>query len=194
MTSVAQGVLVVRDATLADAGAIAAVYNHYVRTGGATMDTVERSVGEQQLRLACMGSREVALVAELDGALIGFSTLRAYSERGGYAPACETSTYLHSDVRRRGVGTTLKTHTIARARELGYHHMVAKIMTTNVASIEYNLRLGYEIVGVQRQVGYRDGRWIDITLLQLILEDVPPPLAEQPRYRARLRKQRPPRR
>ena len=187
MTSLATGLLVVRDATLADAGFIADVYNHYVRRGGATMDTVERSVGEQQLRLASMGSREVALVAELDGVLVGFCTLRAYSDRGGYAPTCETSTYLHPDARRRGVGSALKRTIIARARELNYHHLSARIMTTNVSSIEYNLRLGYEIVGVQRQVGFRDGKWIDIAIMQLILDDVPPPESSARQFRPRLR-------
>ena len=165
MTSLAQGLLVVRDATLADAGFIADVYNHYVRHGGATMDTVERSVGEQQLRLASMGSREAALIAELDGVSVGFTTIRNYSDRGGYAPACETSTYLHVDARGRGVGTALKRTAIARARNMGYHHMSARVMSTNLASIALNQKLGYEIVGVQRQVGFRDGRWIDITLM-----------------------------
>ena len=175
MTSLAQGVLVVREASLADAQFIADVYNYYVRKGGATMDTVERSVSEQQLRLMSMGARETALIAELDGVPVGFCTIRAFSDRGGYAPACETSTYLHPQSRRRGVGSLLKRTAIEKARELGYHHLSAKIMSTNVASIEYNMRLGYEIVGIQRQVGYRDGQWIDMVLLQLILDDVPPP-------------------
>jgi len=175
VTSLAQGVLVVREASLADAQFIADVYNYYVRKGGATMDTVERSVSEQQLRLMSMGARETALIAELDGVPVGFCTIRAFSDRGGYAPACETSTYLHPQSRRRGVGSLLKRTAIEKARELGYHHLSAKIMSTNVASIEYNMRLGYEIVGIQRQVGYRDGQWIDMVLLQLILDDVPPP-------------------
>ena len=196
MTSLAQGLLVVRDATLTDASFIADIYNHYVRTGGATMDTVERSVDEQELRLASMGSREVALVAELDGVLIGFCILRSYSDRGGYAPTCETSTYLHPDARGRGVGSALKRTIINRARDLDYHHLSARIMTTNIASIEYNLRLGYEIVGVQRQVGYRDGRWIDIAIMQLILDDVPPPSTPstqtpQRKFRRRIRTPRP---
>ena len=160
---------------MADAQFIADVYNYYVRKGGATMDTVERSVSEQQLRLMSMGARETALIAELDGVPVGFCTIRAFSDRGGYAPACETSTYLHPQSRRRGVGSLLKRTAIEKARELGYHHLSAKIMSTNVASIEYNMRLGYEIVGIQRQVGYRDGQWIDMVLLQLILDDVPPP-------------------
>jgi L-amino acid N-acyltransferase YncA len=186
--------LVVRDATLADASFIADVYNHYVRNGGATMDTVERSVGEQQLRLASMGSREVALVAELDGVLVGFCMLRAYSDRGGYAPTCETSTYLHPDAQRRGVGSALKRTIIARARALNYHHLSARIMTTNVSSIEYNLKLGYEIVGVQRQVGFRDGKWIDIVIMQLILDDVPAPESSVRQFRPRFKMPRSPRR
>jgi phosphinothricin acetyltransferase len=136
-----------------------------------------------------LGSREAALVAEFDGASLGFSMIRAYSERAGYAPACETSTYLRPDARRRGLGTELKRRTIERCRASGYHHLVAKVLSTNESSIEYNLRLGYEIVGVQRQVGFRDNRWIDITLMQLILEDVPPYVANLQEARTFRRRQ-----
>jgi phosphinothricin acetyltransferase len=70
----------------------------------------------------------------------------------------------------------LKRALLDRARAWGYHHLVAKIVADNVASLEYNRRFGYTVVGTQREVGYIDGAWRDVTIMQLILAGVP----EQP--------------
>ena len=63
----------------------------------------------------------------------------------------------------------MKKWIIAKCKELGYHHLVAKIFATNKASIAYNQKLGYEIVGTQREIGYVDGRWQDVTIMQLLI-------------------------
>ena len=68
-----------------------------------------------------------------------------------------------------GLGTRMKLSLIDKCREFGYHHLVAKIFSTNKASIEYNRKLGYEVVGTQREVGNIDGKWLDVTIMQLIL-------------------------
>ena len=47
--------------------------------------------------------------------------------------------------------------------------MVAKIYAKNEASIEYNRKLGYEIVGTQKEIGYVGGEWLDVTIMQLII-------------------------
>ena len=59
-------------------------------------------------------------------------------------------------------------------KELKYHTLVAKIWASNTASIEYNRKQGYEIVGTQKEVGYLNGKWVDVTSMQLVLKDVPP--------------------
>ena len=96
--------------------------------------------------------------------------IKRYSPRPGYRYCCETSVYLRRSQRRRGHGTRIKTALIERCREYGYHHLLARVWADNTASIEYNRRFGYEIVGIQREVGYKDGRWVDIAILQLVLE------------------------
>ena len=73
-----------------------------------------------------------------------------------------------------GHGTRIKNALIELCKELRYHHLVAKIFADNTASIEYNLRMGYEMVGIQKQIGFRRGRFQDIAILQLVLDDVPP--------------------
>ena len=68
---------------------------------------------------------------------------------------------------------------IERCRAYGYHHLVAKILADNTRSIEYNLRFGYERVGVQREIGFKNGHWQDVAILQLVLDDVAPTIPER---------------
>ena len=63
----------------------------------------------------------------------------------------------------------MKKWIIKKCRELGYHHLVAKIFSSNIASIEYNKKLGYELVGKQNEIGFVDGVWQDVTILQLLI-------------------------
>ena len=63
----------------------------------------------------------------------------------------------------------MKKWIIKKCKELGYNHLVAKIFSSNIASIEYNMKLGYEVVGTQNKIGYVDGEWQDVTILQFLI-------------------------
>jgi len=164
-----------RDATAADAAQLAAIYNETVEARDATMDLVPRD--EQYFRelISELGEREALIVLANAERVLGWGRIMRYADREGYNTTCETAVYLRRELRRRGLGTRIKLELLARCRQLGYHHLVAKVFTSNQASIDYNLRLGYEIVGVQREIGWVGGRWEDVTIMQLVLDDVGPP-------------------
>lgn len=166
--------ITIRDCTLADSAVIAEIYNHYVKAGGSTMDQREKTAADIAAQIRAFSKRETILVMERGSSVLGWGIIKAYSDRLGYRVACETAVYLRPHLRRQGLGTQLKQAVITRCRHNGYHHLVAKIQADNQASIAYNRKLGYEMVGVQRQIGYVAGRWRDIAIMQLILEDVPP--------------------
>lgn len=168
----------IRDCRVSDAAAIAEIYNDSVLGGGATMDTTPKTELDMRGVIEGFGPRETILVYEWQDQVIGWGIIKKYSDRMGYRSACETSVYLGRDYLRRGLGTRMKLALIERCKAYGYHHLVAKIFASNKASIEYNRRLGYEVVGIQRQIGYRKGKWVDMCLMQLILEDVPPFMPE----------------
>ena len=123
--------------------------------------------------MAAHSNREGFIVLERNEAVIGWGVYKGYSPRAGYRFAGETATYLRREHTGQGYGTRLKTALIGRCREAGYHHLVAKVFADNTASIAYNLRLGYEIVGTQREIGFRAGQWVDVIILQLLLHDPP---------------------
>lgn len=70
---------------------------------------------------------------------------------------------------RRPACALLKRALIEQARALGYHHLVAKVFADNAASLASNRRCGFELVGVQREVGIKQGKRQDVAILQLIL-------------------------
>ncbi len=159
-----------RELLLADPShceAIANIYNGYL--GNGTMELSPKSAAYYEGWIMSAHDNEELWVLLLDQVLIGYGLIKRYSEREGYRLTGETSVYLHPDHIGQGHGSYIKRHILQRCRDLGYHHLVAKIWTRNEASIAYNLKLGYEIVGVQREVGYVNGEWIDGTIMQLIL-------------------------
>lgn len=164
----------IRDCLLTDAGAIAEIYNEQIRSGVSTMITEEKSEATIEALIKGFSERETILVLETAGSLIGWGSIKRYSDRSGYRSCCETSVFLRSDKIRMGYGSRIKLALIERCRAYQYHHLVAKIFAENTGSIEYNLRLGYEVVGRQHEIGYRNGHWQDVIIMQLILDNVPP--------------------
>lgn len=157
-------------ATIRDAPQIREVYNEHILKGGSTMDQTLKSLNDIEDWFNSFTSRELIVLLKIDNSLVGWGIIKRYSDRSGYDKACETAIYLKPSELRKGYGTAIKKWIIKKCKELDYHHLVAKIFSSNTASIEYNKRLGYELVGVQREIGHINGQWQDVTIMQLILE------------------------
>lgn len=166
--------LLVRDGTLSDARVIAEIFNESVLLGDSTLtyDPIDPIVIEQ--RMDGFHERETYLILEDDSYVVGWAVIKRYSELPGYRYCCETSVYLRRALTGQGYGRHLKRAVIERCRQYGYHHLFVKAWKDNKASIKYNQKLGYEIVGTQKEIGYINGRWIDVVIMQLILDDVQP--------------------
>lgn len=158
-----------RAATTADYAAIAAIYNIHIAAGQSTME--ERTYNADAIAnwVAAMGSREGLFVYEEGLKTLGWGIIKRYSPREGYRFAAETAVYLHPDALRRGIGTAIKLQLMSLCRAWQYHHLVAKIFASNKASIDYNLKLGYELVGIQKEIGFKNGQWQNVAILQYIL-------------------------
>jgi L-amino acid N-acyltransferase len=156
----------IRTATLADAGRIAAIYNQCV--GKHTLDTVLRTEEDFRETMQSLDDRERLLVIETGGEVAGYGILKKYSWKEGYRFAGETSVFLDEKYRGQGLGNHLKKELIEVAKALNYKHLVARILARNKVSIHYNLKLGYEMVGIQKQIGFTEGEWVDVAILQLV--------------------------
>jgi len=170
-----------READLKDASTIAEIYNESIAAGDSTMERDLKTPEGIRQWIEGFSPRETILLLERGESrreVLGLGLIKHYSDRGGYRFACETAVFLHRSEVGKGYGSRIKWALIERCRQLRYHHMVARIFADNTASIEYNKKFGYELVGIQKEIGFRQGRWRDVAILQLILEDVPPEIPE----------------
>jgi len=161
-----------RDATTADAEAIARIQRQSVEAMDSTM-AAPASASDIEEQLQAMGSREVWLVVDEPEGVVGWGVVKKYSPRPGYDLCCETSIFLDRSLVGQGLGKPLQQELLNRALALGYHHVVAKIWADNAGSIRFHERFGYEMVGVQREIGWVGGKWRDVAIMQLIFKETP---------------------
>jgi L-amino acid N-acyltransferase len=161
--------LAIRDAGAADAAAIADIYNQAVLHSTATFDTVAQSADERAAWLASHGAAHPVLVADEGGRVLGWGSLSRYSDRPAYEHTVEVSTYVDETARGRGIGGALATALLQRAAGAGMHVVLARICAENDVSLGMYDRLGFERVGVLREVGEKFGRLLDVVILQKLL-------------------------
>ena len=163
--------ITIRTATLADAGAILEIYNREVIETTATFDLVPRTLEQQQAWLAARSGAFAAIVAVDDATrqVVGFAALSPYKERAAYSTTVENSVYVHRDVSGRGVGKALMLHLIEVARESGFHSIIARIEASGSASRALHAAVGFELVGIEREVGRKFRRWLSVAVMQKML-------------------------
>ena len=160
-----------RPATTADAAAIVEIYNREVTETTATFDLVPRSLEQQEEWLAARSGAFAAIVAiDLDtGRVVGFAALSPYKQRAAYNTTVEDSVYVHRDFGGRGIGRVLMGHLVEVARESGFHSIVARIERSSSASRALHAACGFELVGIEREVGRKFNRWLDVAVMRRLL-------------------------
>jgi phosphinothricin acetyltransferase len=159
----------IRIATVDDAEAIRSIYNVEVEASTVTFDIVARTLEEQQRWLVDRSGAHVALVAVDGDSVIGFGSLSPYRSRPAYATTVEDSVYVHRDHQGRGVGRALLAELVDVSTTHGFHAMIGRIVGGHDASINLHRALGFELVGHEREVGRKFGRWLDVVVMELLL-------------------------
>jgi phosphinothricin acetyltransferase len=159
-----------RLATLDDAEEMRTIYNLEVETSTATFDLVTRSSEDQRAWLAERSGAHAAVVAVNDGEVVGFASLSPYKERAAYRTTVEDSVYVRRDHHGHGIGKALLGEMLDVARRHGFHAVMARIEATREPSVALHRSCGFELVGVEREVGRKFNRWLDIALMQRLLD------------------------
>jgi phosphinothricin acetyltransferase len=117
----------------------------------------------------------VLLVAEVDQQIAGFAGYGVFRAKAGYVTTVEDSVFIQKSFRGHGLGRRLLTALMTEARARGVHVMVAAVTRDNVASLGRHTARGVTEVGHLPEIGHKFGRWMDLCLLQIILDDRPTP-------------------
>lgn len=161
---------IIRRAELGDAAAIADIYNEAILTTTATFDTELKSVEERTQWLQSHDDRHPVLVAVVEGKTVGWAGLTVWSDRSAYDDAAETSFYVHSAYRGRGIGRKLKEAIIEEARRLRFHTLIARITAGSCESVHLNESAGFVHVGTLKEVGRKFGKLLDVHIMQKMLD------------------------
>ncbi len=159
-----------RLATAADAEAINAIYNHYVRTSTATFQVEDETTEERAEELRTRAADQPMTVLEKDGQIVGWGALSPFRSRCAYRDTIEVTVYVRPDFHRCGYGGVIVQDLVERARSSGYHALLAASCEESVGSIGLFQSLGFAESGRLREVGAKFGRRLDVIYLQLILE------------------------
>ena len=159
-----------RLATTDDAEAIRSIYNLEVLESTATFDLVPRTPEVQREWLeARSGAHAVLVAVEDDGTVCGFGSLSKWRDRPAYSTSVEDSVYVHRDHHGKGIGRALLSELLATATRHGFHAVMARIVGGHEASIALHRACGFEVVGVEKEIGRKFGKWLDVVLMERLL-------------------------
>ena len=159
----------IRRAELADVPAITDIYNEAILTTTATFDTEPKTLAERTLWFQSHDERHPVLVAMVDGTVTGWASLTRWSDRRAYDDTAETSFFVHSQYRGRGIGRRLKEAIIEEARRMRYHTLIARVAEDSRESLHLNESFGFVHVGTLKEVGRKFDRLLDVHILQKML-------------------------
>lgn len=160
-----------RDATEADAAAIAAIYNPYILDSTISFEEQAVTGADMQSRIAGVQDGGLPwLVLERDGVIAGYAYATRWRVRHAYRFSVETSVYLAPGQGGQGGGTALYEALLARLRAAGCHLAIGGIAQPNPASVALHEKLGYKKVAHFGEVGFKFDRWIDVGYWELKLD------------------------
>lgn len=181
--------MIFRRATEADVPAITRIYNQGIEDRVATLETQLRTEEERFRWLRGRSDRHPVFVAEVetcgqagskatpdaggDGGselqVVGWASLNQFNPRDAYRHVADFSLYVDRAWRGRGVGRFLLGGLIEAARQIGFHKMVLSAFPWNEAGMALYRRMGFREVGIYKEMGRLDGRWVDTVLMEKLL-------------------------
>jgi L-amino acid N-acyltransferase YncA len=162
--------MLIRKAEERDLPSITEIYNDAVLTTTATFDLEPKTVAERLPWFNAHGGRYSVLLAETDGIVLGWASLSRWSDRKAYDGTAELSLYVDKSFRGKGIGNSLMEAAIAAARVSDFHTILSRITEGNEASLALHAKFGFEETGRMREVGKKFGRYLDVQILQLMLD------------------------
>lgn len=161
-----------------DAAACAAIYAPHIESSAVSFEERAPDAGEMAARIERSRASHAWLVAERDGEVLGYAYATAFNERPAYRWSAGVSVYIGESARGQGVGRALYNALFERLRERGFRMACAGVTLPNEASVGLHESLGFERVGVNREIGWKHGAWHDVGWFQLELAPAgegPPP-------------------
>ena len=172
----------IRDADPArDAAACAAIYAPHVEGSPVSFEERAPDAAAMAARIERYDASHAWLVAEREGEVVGYAYATPFNERPAYRWSTSVSVYIADEARGEGIGRALYEALFGRLRGRGFRMACAGITLPNQASEGLHASLGFELVGVNREIGWKQGAWRDVGWYQLELTQAPDGPPPEPR-------------
>ena len=153
----------IREATPADAAAIAEIYNHYILHTIVTFEEEPVAASEIASRIEEVEASKLPwIVALRDGRVVGYAYASKWKGRCAYRYSTEVTVYLHHEQGGRGIGSELYSALFPMLQERKLHAAMGGISLPNAASVALHEKFGMEKVAHFKEVGFKFGEWIDV--------------------------------
>ena len=160
----------VRPAADGDFVEITRIYNEGIEDRLATLESDPKTEREVRAIFSGRASRYELLVAERGGAIRGWASLNPYSHRCSYNGVADLSVYVERNSRGTGIGRGLLEALVKCAIGNGFHKIVLFTFPDNDAGQRLYRRLGFREVGIFREQGTLDGRYVDVMAMEKLLQ------------------------
>jgi L-amino acid N-acyltransferase YncA len=159
----------IRKATLQDLDQILLIYNQGIEDRIATLEveTKDRKYMEDWFQIR--QGRYTVLVAEDESGVVGWASINPYNSRCAYRGVGDISIYIHRDHRGKGIGQKLLKKLETVAKENNFHKLVLFTFPFNGLGQGLYRKLGYREVGVFKEQGILDGKYVDVMAMEKIL-------------------------
>jgi len=158
----------IRTAKPDDLKDITEIYNYAIQNTTATFDTQTKTLEEQKEWFKNHGSKNPIIVAEVDGEMVGWAALFPYSTKCAYSDTAEISLYVKEGCHGKGIGKKLIEEVVKEGKKAGLHSLIARITEGNQISIHLHESVGFKHVGIYKEVGFKFGKHLDVTLMQKV--------------------------
>ncbi len=160
----------IRDATISDSDAIAAIYNHYVSNTVITFEETPVTAAEMASRIESVQASDLPwLVLTENDRIIGYAYATQFKARSAYRFSVESTVYLSPESHGNGYGTSLYECLIAKLQALGIKNIIGCITLPNPASVALHEKMQMKQVGQFPDIGYKFDQWLDVGYWQLSL-------------------------
>ena len=163
----------IRSATIEDAAAICAIYNHYVLNTTITFEEAAVSTEDMAQRIKEVTGSLAWYVYDLDGEVVGYAYATPWRTRCAYRLSVESTVYVSVEHPRKGIGAQLYRALLDDLRARDIHVVIGGIAQPNVASAALHERMGFEKVAHFKQVGRKFNQWIDVGYWELLMNEMP---------------------
>ncbi|WP_017317534.1 arsinothricin resistance N-acetyltransferase ArsN1 family B [Mastigocladopsis repens] len=161
---------IIRLATEQDTEQVLEIYAPFCGDSPVSFEVQPPTLDEMQQRIAKVLQKLPWLVCERYGKVVGYVYAAPHRERAAYQWGVDVSVYIHEAVRCSGIGRALYTSLFEVLVLQGYYSAYAGVTLPNLGSQRLHEVMGFQLIGIYRDVGYKCGAWHDVGWFELSLQ------------------------